>query len=72
MRLRRKKSKKQQAADLLGTYLKAKAASKAAKGATEAVKRTPVKRVPLFLAGAAAAVFVALKVRGGRDEAATA
>ena len=72
MRLRRKKSKKDQTVDLLGTYLTTKTASKAAKGATKAVKRAPLKRVPLFLAGAAAAVFVALKVRGGRDETATA
>jgi hypothetical protein len=75
MSLRRNKSKKARAADALGTYLKVKAAGKAAKGAKKAAKgtaayqvakRTPiVKRVPLVLAGAAAAVFVALKVRGG-------
>ena len=75
MSLRRKKSKKAQAADALGTYLKVKAAGKAAKGAKKAAKgtavyqvakRTPVvKRVPLILAGAAAAVLVAVKVRGG-------
>jgi hypothetical protein len=82
MKLHRKKSRKSQAADLLGTYLKFKAAGKAAKGAKkaakgtaayQAAKRTPVvKRVPLIVAGAAAAVFVAVKARGGRDEAATA
>ena len=78
MKLRRSKSKKAQAADALGTYLKFKAAGKAAKGAKKAAKgtaayqvakRTPfVKRVPLILAGAAgaaAAAFVAMKVRGG-------
>lgn len=75
MTLRRSKSKKARAADALGTYLKFKAAGKAAKGAKKAAKgtaayqvakRTPiVKRVPLVLAGAAAAVFVAMKVRGG-------
>jgi len=75
MKLRRSKSRKAQAADALGTYLKFKAAGKAAKGARKAAKgtaayqvakRTPfVKRVPLILAGAAAAVFVAMKARGG-------
>jgi hypothetical protein len=75
MTLRRNKSKKARAADALGTYLKVKAAGKAAKGAKKAAKgtaayqvakRTPVvKRVPLIIAGAAAAVFVALKLRGG-------
>ena len=78
MTLRRNKSKKARAADALGTYLKVKTAGKAAKGAKKAAKgtaayqvakRTPVvKRVPLILAGAAAAVFVALKVRGGGGE----
>jgi hypothetical protein len=81
MTLRRNRSKKARAADALGTYLKFKAAGKAAKGAKKAAKgtaayqvakRTPiVKRVPLVLAGAAAAVFVALKVRGGSEPAAT-
>ena len=78
MTLRRNKSKKARAADALGTYLKVKAAGKAAKGAKKAAKgtaayqvakRTPiVKRVPLVLAGAAAAVFVALKIKGGGDQ----
>lgn len=78
MTLRRSKSKKARAADALGTYLKFKAAGKAAKGAKKAAKgtaayqvakRTPVvKRVPLILAGAAAAVFVAMKARGGGGE----
>jgi hypothetical protein len=78
MTLRRHKSKKARAADALGTYLKFKAAGKAAKGAKKAAKgtaayqtakRTPfVKRVPLILAGAAAAVFVALKVKGSSGE----
>jgi hypothetical protein len=82
MLLRRNKSKKARAADALGTYLKFKAAGKAAKGAKkaakgtaayQAAKRTPVvKRVPLILAGAAAAVFVAMKARGGRDQPAGA
>lgn len=78
MTLRRRKSRKSQAADVLGTYLKVKAAGKAAKGAKKAAKgtaayqvakRTPVvKRVPLIIAGAAAAMFVAFKVRGGGGE----
>jgi hypothetical protein len=82
MTLRRKKSRKAQAADALGTYLKLEAAGKAAKGAKkaakgtavyQAAKRTPiVRRVPLIVAGAAAAVFVAIKARGGGDEAVTA
>jgi len=82
MTLRRKKSRKAQAADALGTYLKLKTAGKAAKGAKKAAKgtaayqvakRTPlVRRIPLIVAGAAAAAFVAVKVRGGGDEPATA
>jgi len=78
MNIRRRKSRRARAADVLGTYLKFKAASKAAKGARKAAKgsaayqvakRTPfVKRIPLFLAGAAAAAFVAVKAtRGGGD-----
>jgi len=76
MTLRRRKSKKAQAADLLGDYLKLKAAGKAAKGAKKAAKgtaayqvakRTPLAKLPLFAAGAAAAIFVATKAlhRGG-------
>lgn len=81
MTLRRKKSRKAQAADVLGSYLKLKTAGKAAKGAKKAAKgtaayqvakRTPVvRRVPLIVAGTAAAVFVAVKARGGGDSAAT-
>jgi hypothetical protein len=71
MTLGRRKSRKSQAADVLGNYLKLKAAGKAAKGAKKAAKgtaayqvakRTPmVKRLPLVVAGAAAATFVAVK-----------
>jgi hypothetical protein len=78
MTLRRRKSRKSQAADLLGSYLKFKAAGKAAKGAKKAAKgtaayqvakRTPfVKRVPLIVAGAAAAAFLAAKARSGRQQ----
>ena len=78
MTLRRRKSKKAQAADLLGDYLKLKAAGKAAKGAKKAAegtavvkvaKRTPLKKAGLF-AGATAAVTAAAIVtvktlRGG-------
>jgi hypothetical protein len=82
MRIRRRKSRKSQAADLLGSYLKLKAASKAAKGARKAAKgtaayqvakRTPViRRVPLILAGAGAAAFVAMKARSGGGQPASA
>lgn len=58
MRIRRRKSRTSQAADLLGSCLKPKAASKAAKGARKAAKgtaayqvarRTPfIRRVPLI------------------------
>jgi hypothetical protein len=80
----RRRSRKAQAADALGTYLKFKTAGKAAKGAKKAAKgtaayqvakRTPViKRVPLIIAGAAAAAFVAFKARsrGGGQPAGAA
>jgi hypothetical protein len=68
MNLRRRKSRKAQAADLLGSYLKVEAAGKAAKGAKKAAKgtaqvatRKPMTRLPLIAAGTAAAVFVATK-----------
>jgi hypothetical protein len=77
MRFRRRKSRTARAVDLLGTYLKFKAASKAAKAARKAAKgtaayqvakRTPVvKRLPI-VAGAGVAAFVAARVlRGGDD-----
>lgn len=80
MTLRRRKSRKAKAADLLGTYVKFKAAGKAAKGAKKAAKgtaayqvakRTPLKKLPLIVAGAAATVFVAVKAlnRGGGEPA---
>ena len=64
MTLRRRKSKKARAADVLGDYIKLKAAGKAAKGAKKAAegtavvkvaKRTPLKKAGLF-AGVTAAV----------------
>ena len=82
MNIRRRKSRKAQAAEMLGTYLKLKAAGKAAKGAKKAAKgtaayqvakRTPVvKRVPLIVGAgvaATAAAVVALKSRGGSEPA---
>jgi hypothetical protein len=84
MKLRRKKSRKSQAADLLGNYLKIKTASKAAKGAKkaakgtaayQAAKKTPVlKRVPLIAAATAAvagtAALIVAKARGDREQTA--
>jgi hypothetical protein len=78
MTLRRRKSKKARAADLVGSYLKLQAAGKAAKGAKKAAKgtaayqvakRTPlVRRIPVIVAGAGVAVFAAAKLlRGGGD-----
>jgi hypothetical protein len=76
MSLRRRKSRKAQAADLLGTYVKVKAAGKAAKGAKKAAKgtaayqvakRTPIKKVSLIIAGAAATAFVAVKALNHGD-----
>jgi hypothetical protein len=82
MALRRNKSKKSQAMDLLETYLKLQAAKKATKGARKAAKgtavykvakKTPVvKRIPV-IAGAAlatAAAVVAVKRSGGGDDSA--
>jgi hypothetical protein len=81
MRFSRRKSRMQQVTDLLATYLKFKAAAKAAKGAKkaakgtaayQAAKRTPVvKRLPL-VAGAGVAAFVASRVLRHDDGAATA
>jgi hypothetical protein len=72
---RRRKSKTQQAADLLTNYLKLKAAGKAAKGAKKAAKGTAVyqvsrrkpivKRIPIVI-GAGIAALVATKVVRGR------
>jgi hypothetical protein len=79
MTLRRRKSKKARAADVLGDYLKLKAAGKAAKGAKKAAEGTAVvkaakhtpKKVPLLAAGAAAvtaAAIIAVKaMRAGGD-----
>jgi hypothetical protein len=84
MALRRRKSRKQQAADLVGSYLKVKAASKAAKGAKRAAqgtaayqvaKRTPaVRKVPLIIAGTVAAALVVFKAahRGNGEQPASA
>jgi hypothetical protein len=73
-RLRRSKSKKRQAADLLTSYLKVKTASKAAKGAGKAAKGTAVQvskrtswrtRIPM-IAGAGLAALAAFKLTRGR------
>ena len=81
MTLRRRKSRRSQAVDVLGSYLKVKAAGKAAKGAKKAAKgpaayqvakRAPgVRRLPLIVAGAAAAALVAVKAtrRGDTEPA---
>jgi hypothetical protein len=77
MTFRRRKSRAAKVADVLGGYLKLKAASKAAKGARKAAKgtaayqvakRTPVvKRLPI-VAGAGLAAFAASRLlRGGHD-----
>jgi hypothetical protein len=75
MRFRRRKSKAQQAGDLLASYLKLKAVAKTAKGARKAAKgtaayqvakRTPVvKRVPIVIGAAGLATFAAVKLIGG-------
>ena len=78
MTLRRRKSRKSQVVDVLGSYLKVQAARKAAKGAKKAAKgtaayqvakRTPiVKRIPIIL-GAGAAAFGAVKlISSGADD----
>jgi hypothetical protein len=82
LRPRKKKSKKEQAGDLLVDYLRLKAAGKAAKGAKKAAKgtavyqvskRTPmVKRIPFVLGAAAAAVVAAKLVHGRGGDPATA
>jgi hypothetical protein len=70
MTLRRRKSRKQQVADLLGSYLKLKAAGKAAKGAGKAVKQTPkaVRSIPVIAGAGVAAFFAAKALRGGGEE----
>ena len=78
MTLRRRKSKKAKAADLVGSYLKLKAAGKAAKGAKKAAKgtaayqvakRTPlVRRLPLIAGAGVAAFFAAKALRGGGEQ----
>jgi hypothetical protein len=79
MALRKRKSRKQQVAELAVDYLKIKTATKAAKGAKKAAKgtavykvakKTPlVKRVPVVLGAglAALAATKAVKGRGGGE-----
>ena len=78
MALRRRKSKKSQVTDLLGTYLKLQAAKKATKGARKAAKgtaayqvakRTPfVRRIPMIAGIGVAAAVVAAKLRSSGDD----
>jgi hypothetical protein len=78
MNLRRRKSKKAKAADAVGSYLKLRAAGKAAKGAKKAAKgtaayqvakRTPlVRRIPLIAAGAGVLAFAAAKLLRSGDQ----
>jgi hypothetical protein len=80
MHIRRRKSKAQVVVDALATYLKLKAAGKAAKGAKKAAKgtaaykvakKTPlVKRIPVVAgagAGLAAAFVAVRKLKGGGE-----
>ena len=74
MRLRRRKSRRTQVADVLAAYLKLQAAKKATKGARKAAKgtavyqvakRTPaVRRIPLVAGAGVAAAVLARKLRG--------
>jgi hypothetical protein len=80
MTLRRRKSRKARAADLLGKYVKFKAAGKAAKGAGKAAKGTGTaayqvaKRkprlasLPLIAGAGVAAFFAARALRGGDQQ----
>jgi hypothetical protein len=72
--LRRQKSKRQQAGDLLTGFLKPKSAGKAAKNAKKAAKGTAVqvskrtpfaKRIPLVV-GAGVVALIATKIVRGR------
>ena len=82
MALRRKKTKKSQVVDLLETYLKLKAAQKAAKGAGKAAKGTAVYKVakkkpairfiPLVAGAGVAAAVAAKKLRGNGSDASPA
>jgi hypothetical protein len=82
MTLRRRKSRRSRIADVLGTYLKFKAAKKVAKGAGKAAKgtaaykvakKTPVvRRIPIVAGAGVAAIVAAKKLRGGGDQTATA
>jgi hypothetical protein len=83
-KLKKRKSKKEKAGDMLVSYLKLKTAGKAAKGVKKGAKKaakgtavvskkTPVaKRVPLFVGAAVAALFAAKKIHGHRGDPAAA
>jgi hypothetical protein len=82
--LRKRKSKRAQARDVLVSYLKLKTAGKAAKGAKKgakkaakgtavATKKTPVlKRIPLLVGAGVAALFAAKAIHGHRGDPAAA
>jgi hypothetical protein len=82
MALRRRKSKRDQAIDLLSTYLKLQAAKKATKGARKAAKgtavyqvakRTPViKRIPIIAGAGVALAVIAVKLRSSGEDTAPA
>jgi hypothetical protein len=73
MALRKRKSRKQQAADLAVGYLKLKAVGKAAKGAKKAATKTPVvKRIPVLVGAGVAAIVATKVVRGRGGDAAAA
>jgi hypothetical protein len=83
MRLTRRKSRAQQVADAVGSYLKLKAVAKTAKGVKKAAKgtaayqvakRTPVVRRLPIIAGAVVAAFAATRLihHGGGEGPATA
>lgn len=77
-RRKKKQSKKDQALELMDTYLKFQVAKKATKdakkSAEKATKRTPALRaIPVAIAGVAVATVVAAKkLRGGDDTSAAA
>jgi hypothetical protein len=79
--LKKRKSKKERAGEMLATYLPLKTAGKAAKGAKKkaakgtavATKKTPVgNRIALVVGAAIATGFAARKVHGRRGDPAAA
>ena len=62
MALRKKKSRKQQVAELASDYLKVKTVTKTAKGAGKAAAKTP-KKIPVMIGAGVAAVAAVVIVR---------